>query len=89
MAKLQQEFHEKMHTAHYAINTERSYWHWIRRYMLHLKYKSRDFPSPALECMNKTDEGTRSPDQFLSSTKLMTVNQTVRPEFITKNIGSP
>jgi integron integrase len=35
MAKLQQEFHEKMRTAHYAINTERSYWHWIRRYIFH------------------------------------------------------
>jgi integrase len=33
MAKLQQEFHKKMRTAHYSINTEKSYWHWIRRYI--------------------------------------------------------
>jgi integron integrase len=34
MAKLQQQFHEKMRSAHYAVNTEKSYWHWIRRYLL-------------------------------------------------------
>ncbi len=33
MAKLQQLFHEKMRSAHYAVNTEKSYWHWIRRYL--------------------------------------------------------
>jgi integron integrase len=35
MAKLQQQFHEKMRSAHYAVNTEKSYWNWIRRYLLH------------------------------------------------------
>jgi integrase len=35
MARLQQEFHQKMRAAHYAINTEKSYWHWIRRYLFH------------------------------------------------------
>lgn len=34
MAKLQQQFHDKMRSAHYAVNTEKSYWHWIRRYLL-------------------------------------------------------
>jgi len=34
MAKLQAEFYEKMRAAHYALNTERSYWSWIRRYIL-------------------------------------------------------
>ncbi|MFQ3172385.1 MAG: hypothetical protein ACI9DG_002426 [Oleispira sp.] len=88
MAKLQQEFHEKMHTAHYVINTERSYWHWIRDYMLHLKHKSRGFPSPALERMNKTGEFTvtSSVSEFH---KANDGKPTVRPEFITKNIGSP
>jgi integron integrase len=35
MIKLQQQFHEKMRSAHYAINTEKSYWHWVRRYLLY------------------------------------------------------
>jgi integron integrase len=35
MPKLQQLFHEKMRSAHYAVNTEKSYWHWIRRFLLH------------------------------------------------------
>lgn len=35
MAKLQQEFHEKMRAAHYAVNTEKSYWHWIRRFIFY------------------------------------------------------
>lgn len=33
MARLQEEFHLKMRAAHYAMNTERSYWNWIRRYL--------------------------------------------------------
>ena len=33
MARLQEEFHLKMRAAHYAVNTEKSYWHWIRRYL--------------------------------------------------------
>ena len=33
MAKLQREFHDKMRAAHYAMNTEKSYWNWIRRYI--------------------------------------------------------
>lgn len=34
MAKLQQQFHEKIRSAHYAVNTEKSYWNWIRLYLL-------------------------------------------------------
>ena len=34
MAILQQEFQIKMRTGHYALNTERSYWHWIKRFIL-------------------------------------------------------
>ena len=33
MARLQAEFHAKMRAAHYAMNTEKTYWHWIRRYL--------------------------------------------------------
>ncbi len=33
MARLQAEFHAKMRAAHYAMNTEKSYWNWIRRYL--------------------------------------------------------
>mgnify|MGYP000374028580 CR=1 FL=1 len=33
MAKLQHVFHQKMRAAHYALNTERAYWNWIRRYL--------------------------------------------------------
>ncbi len=43
MARLQQEFQQKMRTAHYALNTERSYWHWIKRYILfHQKRHPKD-----------------------------------------------
>ena len=34
MARLQETFQRKMRAAHYALNTERSYWNWIRRYLL-------------------------------------------------------
>ena len=34
MARLQQEFQKKMRTGHYALNTERSYLHWIKRFIL-------------------------------------------------------
>ena len=34
MARLQEIFQLKMRAAHYALNTERSYWNWIRRYLL-------------------------------------------------------
>ncbi|MGR6870976.1 integron integrase [Pseudomonas sp. HK3] len=34
MARLQETFQLKMRAAHYALNTERSYWNWIRRYLL-------------------------------------------------------
>jgi site-specific recombinase XerD len=34
MARLQEEFVRKMRTGHYALNTERSYWHWIKRFIL-------------------------------------------------------
>ncbi len=33
MARLQAEFHAKMRSSHYAMNTEKSYWNWIRRYL--------------------------------------------------------
>ncbi|MGR6871047.1 phage integrase N-terminal SAM-like domain-containing protein [Pseudomonas sp. HK3] len=43
MAKLQAEFHDNMRAAHYALNTERSYWNLIRRYILfHGKRHSKD-----------------------------------------------
>ena len=32
--KLQQQFHEAIMRHHYAIKTEQTYWHWIRRYIL-------------------------------------------------------
>lgn len=42
MPQLQQQFHDKMRSAHYAVNTEKSYWHWIRRYLLfHYNLKQR------------------------------------------------
>jgi hypothetical protein len=34
MARLQEEFVRKMRTGHYALSTERSYWHWIKRFIL-------------------------------------------------------
>lgn len=33
MARLKQEFQSKMRLAHYALNTERAYWQWIKRYI--------------------------------------------------------
>lgn len=33
MPRLQEEFTKKMRTSHYSLNTERTYWHWIRRFI--------------------------------------------------------
>jgi hypothetical protein len=39
MARLQAEFLAKMRAAHYAMNTEKSYWNWIRRYLFFLNMR--------------------------------------------------
>jgi len=39
MARLQEAFHLKMRAAHYAMNTEKSYWNWIRRFLFYNKMR--------------------------------------------------
>lgn len=49
MARLQEEFHAKMRAAHYALNTERAYWNWIRRYIFfHGKQHPKDLGAPEI-----------------------------------------
>jgi hypothetical protein len=43
MAGLLQEFQTKIHTAHYVLNTERTYCYWIKRFILfHQKHHSKE-----------------------------------------------
>lgn len=59
MAKLQQQFHLMMRSAHYAVNTEKSYWHWIRRYLVFHQQIKQSWIHP-------TDMGESEVSQFLS-----------------------
>ena len=41
-SKLMEQIHEIMRLNHYSIHTERTYCHWIRRFVLFHKMKSRE-----------------------------------------------
>ncbi|WP_396588449.1 integron integrase [Bermanella sp. R86510] len=49
MARLQEEFTKMMRTSHYSLNTERTYWHWIRRYIFfHNKCHPNNLAEPEI-----------------------------------------